>query len=216
LPLIWSLYCCFCDHAFFFFLLFAGGFVEWDKGDENGKLSCAEQLRGKKYWMQLCVITAVVSTERKEVSSTEGMRRSVATSPLYARWLEETGPHLMRMRSAIKKRAFDEVGQIAEASSDLMHEVAENAVPPVVYRSEKTRRIMAEVKRLRAEKNMSVYYSVDAGPQVKVLCLRKEMGRVNKILQQMPDVIYTIKNWIGSSAACVDFSLVDDAMLRNL
>ncbi len=166
--------------------------------------------------MQLCVITAVVSTERKEVSSTEGMRRSVATSPLYARWLEETGPHLMRMRSAIKKRAFDEVGQIAEASSDLMHEVAENAVPPVVYRSEKTRRIMAEVKRLRAEKNMSVYYSVDAGPQVKVLCLRKEMGRVNKILQQMPDVIYTIKNWIGSSAACVDFSLVDDAMLRNL
>ncbi|KAF7149375.1 hypothetical protein RHSIM_Rhsim03G0099400 [Rhododendron simsii] len=60
-----------------------GGFVKWNMGkNDDGSDSVAVQLADEKYWDDLVIIIAVVSSRQKETSSTTGMRETVETSKL--------------------------------------------------------------------------------------------------------------------------------------
>ena len=60
-----------------------GGWVRWTVGElEDGSDSAASQVADHLHWPQMRVLVLVVSDKRKDVPSTDGMQRTVATCPM--------------------------------------------------------------------------------------------------------------------------------------
>jgi diphosphomevalonate decarboxylase len=122
------------------------------------------------------MVVAVTSTTRKAVSSSEGMRRA-ATSPLYPAWVETAERDLAEARRAIAARDLDAVGQLAEHSALKMHAIGLAARPPLLYWRGATIECIHRVWALR-EDGVRGYVTIDAGPQVKVLCDPTDADRI--------------------------------------
>lgn len=164
-----------------------GGFVEWRRGErEDGSDSCAIPLAPASHW-PLTVVVAVVSAAQKPISSREAMRRTVATSPFFPAWLGRVEEDLPRMRQAIQARDLEQVGLIAERNCLSMFATMLGADPPVLYWQPATLAVMARVHALRAG-GLAAYYTMDAGPNVKVLCSSMDASVVLSQLTDIPGV----------------------------
>jgi diphosphomevalonate decarboxylase len=163
-----------------------GGFVEWHRGERaDGRDSMAEPLLAPGAW-DVRMVVAVTSTARKAVSSSEGMRRA-ASSPLYPAWVETAERDLADARRAIVARDLDALGLVAEHSALKMHAVGLGARPPLIYWRGATIECVHRVWELRTC-GVRGYVTIDAGPQVKVLCEPADADRIAAALRDVPGV----------------------------
>jgi diphosphomevalonate decarboxylase len=142
-----------------------GGFVRWHAGDDAA--SFAEPV--DSHGLELAMVVAIVVDAPKAVSSTEAMNRTTATSPFYPAWADSTPRQLERMLSAIERADFTAVGELAESNSLRMHATMAGAWPPVRYATGSSVALLDGVRDLRAA-GIEGYATMDAGPNVKVLC----------------------------------------------
>lgn len=165
-----------------------GGFVEWHRGErEDGLDSYAEPLLEPVAW-DLAMLVTILEAGPKPVSSREGMIRTVATSPMYAGWLATVPQDLVTMREAIRGHDLEAVGRLAEASCLKMHATMLASQPPILYWQGTTMALMQRVHALRAE-GLACYFTIDAGPNVKVLCAAPDAERVAAELGTLPGVL---------------------------
>jgi diphosphomevalonate decarboxylase len=163
-----------------------GGFVEWHRGERaDGSDSIAEPLLPPADW-DVRVVVAITHTGPKAVSSREGMTRAAA-SPLYPAWVAGAESDLAAARAAIRARDLEALGQLAEHSALKMHAVGLAARPPLLYWRGATVECVHRVWALRAE-GTPVFVTIDAGPQVKVLCQPGDAPRVADALRAVPGV----------------------------
>jgi diphosphomevalonate decarboxylase len=163
-----------------------GGFVEWHRGERaDGRDSIAEPLLAPGDW-DLRMVVAVTSTARKAVSSRDGMRYA-ESSPLYPAWVETAERDLAEARRAIAARDLDALGQVAEHSAFKMHAIGLAARPPLLYWRGATLECVHRVWTLR-EEGVRGYVTIDAGPQVKVLCEPADAPRIAAVLRDVPGV----------------------------
>jgi diphosphomevalonate decarboxylase len=163
-----------------------GGFVEWHRGERSdGRDSVAEPLLARSAW-DVRVVVAVTSTARKRVSSRDGMRRA-ATSPLYPAWLETAERDLAEARAAIAARDLEALGLLAEHNALKMHAVGLAARPPLLYWRAATVECIHRVWALRSD-GVPGYVTIDAGPQVKVLCAPRDAEGIASALRDVPGV----------------------------
>src|SRR3989338_7037659 len=161
------------------------GFAEWHKGSKkNGSDSFSESIADKNYWHQFRMITTIVTEAKKKVSSRAGMAQTVKTSPLYKGWLDSVEEDLANMRSGIKKRNFSLVGLTAENNCLKMHATMMTTKPPIIYWIPATIEIIQHVHAWR-EEGLECYFTIDGGPQVKVICLEKDAKELNERLLQL-------------------------------
>ncbi|GIF47602.1 diphosphomevalonate decarboxylase [Asanoa ferruginea] len=123
------------------------------------------------------LVIAVVNAGPKPVSSRAAMRLTVETSPLYWPWVQASRTDLAAMRTALRRGDLDEVGEIAERNALGMHATMLAARPAVRYLSPATVAVLDSVLLLRAD-GVSAYATMDAGPNVKVLCHPADAPRV--------------------------------------
>jgi diphosphomevalonate decarboxylase len=123
------------------------------------------------------LVIAVVNAGPKVVSSRAAMRRTVETSPLYPSWATSSKADLSEMRAALHRGDLDAVGEIAERNALGMHATMLAARPAVRYLSPATVAVLDSVLQLRAD-GVPAYATMDAGPNVKVLCHRADAARV--------------------------------------
>lgn len=171
------------------------GFVEWKRGEKEDGSDCyAEQLFPPEHWHELRMVIAVTSKKDKKVKSRAGMKQSVATSPYYRAWAEDVVPnHTETMKKALVDKDFSTLGKTAELNALAMHAVAIATNPPVIYWNAGTVDIMHTVMDWRDE-GLECYFTIDGGPQVKVLCLEKDVEEIAKRLRgfdNIEDVIVT-------------------------
>jgi diphosphomevalonate decarboxylase len=167
-----------------------GGFVEWHRGERaDGRDSIAEPILPVGRW-DLRMIVAVTGTTRKAVSSREGMQRAT-TSPLYPAWLDGAERDLAEARNAIATRDLDALGILAEHNALKMHAVGLAARPPLLYWRGATVECIHRVWALRAE-GVRGYVTIDAGPQVKVLCEPGDAARIADALRDVPGVEHVL------------------------
>jgi diphosphomevalonate decarboxylase len=150
----------------------------------------------------LAVVVAVTSVEEKEVPSTEGMELSARTSPFYDAWVDGSEPDLASARAAILDRDFDALAAVAEHSCLKMHAVMMASRPGLLYWNGATIRCLARIRELRRS-GVGVFFTVDAGPQVKAICLSDEAPRVAEELRAIAGVESILTTGLGAGARTV-------------
>lgn len=157
-----------------------GGFVEWEKGErKDGLDSFASQIVNENYWPDFRMIICLTSKKEKKIKSRAGMARTVKTSPFYQGWLNTVNDDLKKVRKGIKERDFSLVGKTAEENCLKMHALMLTTKPAIIYWNSGTVELIYKVIEWR-ENGLECYFTIDAGPQVKILCLKKNLPEILK------------------------------------
>jgi diphosphomevalonate decarboxylase len=176
-----------------------GGFVEWRP---EGRGSVVEPVAGADHW-PLSILVAVASERPKAVGSSEGMARTAATSPYYQAWIESGPADLAVVREAIRRRDLARLGRAAEGNCLRMHSAALAADPPLLYWEPATLAVVRRVWELR-ERGTPAYFSIDAGPQVKVICEPGVRQLVKATLAATPGVLRVLESRPGAGPSILD------------
>nr|SFZ88128.1 Diphosphomevalonate decarboxylase [Loigolactobacillus rennini] len=158
-----------------------GGFVEWQKGHGDADSQAIPLQEKIDFDIQMIVI--VLDPRPKKIASRAGMARVVATSPYYPAWPVAATKDLAAMKTAILKKDLNLIGQLAEANAMKMHATTLSATPPFTYFEPETLQAIDLIQGLRAT-GLSCYYTMDAGPNVKVICSAKETPAILARLRQ--------------------------------
>lgn len=152
-----------------------GDFAVWHAGTDD--LSSYAEPVAAAADLDPALVVAVVNAGPKEVSSREAMRRTVDTSPLYEPWALSSTADLIDMRAALGRGDLTAVGEIAERNALGMHATMLAARPAVRYISPASLTVLDSVLQLRRS-GVLAYVTMDAGPNVKVLCRRADADQV--------------------------------------
>ncbi len=161
-----------------------GGFVEWQVGVGDDD-SYAFSIAPPEHWA-LADCIAMISQEHKDVGSREG-HVLAASSPLQAARIADTPRRLSNCRRAILERDFAALADISEMDCHQMHAVMQTSTPRLVYWQPATLAVMQAVVAWR-KSGLPVFFTIDAGPNVHVICLADEVLRVEALLRQIPGV----------------------------
>jgi len=176
------------------------GFVEWQTGttDED---SFAFSIAEPEHW-KLVDCIAIVSASHKKTGSTEG-HAVASTSPLQDARVVDAPRRLEMCRNAILERDFNMFASIMELDSDMMHSVMMTSTPALHYWKPASLHVMDAVRQWRAD-GLSACYTVDAGPNVHVICLDDDMHEVENRLREFEGVKDVLVAHAGGAAKIID------------
>ncbi len=155
------------------------GFAVWHAGVRaDGMDSYAESFSND--WKDLRVGILEVSKVRKKTGSTDGMNHTVETSELYEAWPAQADCDFDELRTAIAAQDFPMLGKTAENNALAMHATMLAAWPPLCYWKPQSLALMQKVWQAR-ENGLELYFTIDAGPNLKLLFLSKDARAVKKL-----------------------------------
>lgn len=159
-----------------------GGFVMWKKGErDDGEDSFCYQLFPESHWTELVDIIAIVSSERKKISSRKGMRITSTSSDLMEcrlKFIENSIPKIIK---AIENRDSEEFFYWMMRHSNSMHAVILDSWPSFFYLNDVSLKIMNWVQEFgRAG------YTFDAGPNAHIFTLEEYKEEVLGFLKTLP------------------------------
>ncbi|MDE3091660.1 MAG: diphosphomevalonate decarboxylase [Chloroflexota bacterium] len=179
------------------------GFVEWIAGSSSED-SYAISIAPPAHW-GLCDVVAVVSTEEKQVGSTDG-HAAAATSPFLATRLGALPSRFHRVRRAVLAKDLALLGPAIEEDAIELHFIAMTSHPPITYWTPGMVRVIQSMQRWRAD-GLAVYFTLDAGPNVHLICESKDAEQVAALARAVPDVQQVIVNSPGGAATIIDAHL---------
>jgi diphosphomevalonate decarboxylase len=177
-----------------------GGFVQWDRGVDH-ESSVARMLFPPEHW-QLTDLVAIVSSAEKKVSS-EGGHRIAATSPLNQARVNHVKQLLPVVQEAIAQRDLVKLGDAMEWDALAMHSVMQTGTPSLLYWQPGTLEVVHAVRRWRDEEGIGVYFTIDAGPNVHVLCAADDVPTVRMRLSALPAVLDVLVSRPGPAPVAV-------------
>jgi len=175
-----------------------GGFVILDVEDQIFTQTILEP----DEW-PLSIIICITDDNEKTISSREGMEISRHSSPIYLSWLDTNKKDIEIAKSAIAEKNIKRLGEVAEKNCYFMHKVMKTSSPPIKYMTDRTKNCIKEINSIR-ENGVDLFFTVDAGPQVKVVCRPDDINLVKERLQNKPYVLNLIEANIGSGARVID------------
>jgi diphosphomevalonate decarboxylase len=152
-----------------------------------------------EHW-DVAMLVAVIAAGPKAIGSTGGMVHTAATSPYYPAWLACSESVFERVRAATAARDFERLAEAMEHSARLMHATMLTSEPPVLYLRGASVELMHELAARRAA-GAPVAYTMDAGPNVKVLTLGSYVAQAQSLLRAAPGVSDVIVCRPGPGAA---------------
>ena len=156
-----------------------GGFVEWDMGTSSED-SMAYPIDDANWNIGMLVL--VVDSQKKKIASRIGMEHTVETSPFYPAWVETAREDLQAIKKAIAEKDFESLGRITEHNGMKMHATTLSANPPFTYWTADSLLAQEAVRQVREDLHVPAYMTMDAGPNVKVLCRASDMERLQEAL----------------------------------
>ncbi len=170
-----------------------GGFVALPLGEES-----ARRVPVPPHF-DVELLVAVTAEGAKSIGSTEGMTHTRDTSPYYATWVEHAPELYTRLTTAICAADFEALGPLVEHSALLMHASMVGANPAIIYWTDTTLRVMHRVRQLRAD-GVSGFFTMDAGPHVKVLVRSPQAATLAAELAAVDGVKRVLRCGVGPDA----------------
>ncbi len=161
-----------------------GGFVEWTAGTADLD-SYASSIASPGYW-DLVDCIAVISDEHKATGSARG-NALAGTSPLQSARVEDAPRRLDICRKAVLERDFAAFAEIVEFDSTLMHAVMMTSTPALFYWQPATLAVLQAVRDARS-KGLAACTTVDAGPNVHVICEKSVVQETLRLVESIPGV----------------------------
>ncbi len=180
-----------------------GGFVLLHKGDKDDGSDCyAEPLLDREAW-PLEVVIAITTHAEKKAASTAGMEDSRRNSPYYQPWIESHGADLAAAQEAVAQQDFERLAEVSESSCLKMHALMLATPPGLIYWNAASTACIHAIRELRAEA-VPVFFTIDAGPQIKAVCAPGYSTAVAERLAQIDGVAEIRKVGLGPAAYVVD------------
>jgi len=157
-----------------------GGFSIW-YANRKGH-SYAEQLASANSIKLQTLIVPIPSTMKTDKAHTD-----VLTSPFFKARLAYLKGVLQRMRRAIGRKDVSEICRLAEVDTLNLHAITMTGKLGTVLVSPLSIRVMEEVRRLREEEMVPVWYSLDTGPSVFINTTRKAASKVERRIRALAE-----------------------------
>jgi len=132
----------------------------------------------------VCLGVVIINDQKKSIGSTEAMKLSVETSPLYTQWVKQSFIDFEAFKETLKNKDFKKLGSITEKNALLMHEVCHQTVPKIQYLSPSSYDVISLIQSLRTTLDIDCYVTMDAGPNVKVLTKIEYQGTIESHLNE--------------------------------
>mgnify|MGYP001677550627 CR=1 FL=1 len=140
------------------------------------------------------MVVIVLSEGRKTIGSTEAMRATVRTSPLYPAWVEAGREDLRAALAAVRERDLPRLGEVVEANALGMHAAMIASRPSIMYWLPRTIEALHAVRAVR-EEGLPAWATIDAGPNVKALTSRDSADRVAAALRdRLPGATVSVRH----------------------
>ncbi len=168
-----------------------GGYVLLRAGPEFGtkdELSATPVFSATH--LPLVVFVCVVTDREKEIGSTAAMLRTQEMSPYYHSWIEHAERTCRQIQAAIEQRDLEHLAELVESNTLAMHASALSV--GILYATEVSARIVEVVRRLRACGTMA-FFTMDAGPHVKVFVRPEDATKVCLELERVEGVLRVTK-----------------------
>jgi len=175
------------------------GFVELQAGDDEINVA---SIAAPDDW-PLSVTVAVTERAAKAVSSGAAMSASRESSLFYDTWVARQPGDLDKAREAVRTRDFAALAAVAEHNCLKMHSVMWASRPPIVYWNAATVACLETVRALQRD-GVPVFFTIDAGPQVKAVSLPQAAAAVADALGGTAGVADVLHSTLGTGARLVD------------
>ncbi|MCJ8328961.1 MAG: diphosphomevalonate decarboxylase [Lentisphaeria bacterium] len=160
------------------------GFVLWEKGEKHdGSDSFAHLINNS--WTDLRLAILDVCSDKKAISSRDAMNRTASSSPYFTQWSDIAQSDLALLLNAIEEKDLHLLMKTAESNAMAMHASMMAAQPTILYFLAESVEMMHKVWACRSS-GLSVYFTMDAGPNLKLLYHKDDEAEV---LKQFPDAI---------------------------
>ncbi len=180
------------------------GFVEWEAGNNDAD-SFAVSIAPPEHWALVDLVT-IVHTGHKSTGSTEG--HALAGESLFqAARVQDAPRRLSHCRQAILNRDFERLAEIVELDSNLMHAVMMTSSPPLFYWEPASLKLMKLIPQWRRE-GLPVCYTLDAGPNVHVICEASASDEIRLRLEAVRGVRAILRATPGGAAQLVNEAAV--------
>ncbi len=167
-----------------------GGFVAWQAGASDAD-SYAESVAPPEHW-DLRDLVAIVSRRHKQLGSTGGHDAATA-SPFFGARMERIHQDYQRVHRALLDRDMARFGPAVEAEALALHAIAMTGRPAALYWEPETLVLMRAVRTWRQE-GLPVYFSLDAGPNLHLLCEGRHADALQTELEAMDVVEQVLHN----------------------
>ena len=141
---------------------------------------------------------ALISAEHKKTGSSQG-HPLADTSPLQKTRVADAERRIQICRTALLGRDFEAFAAIVEQDSNLMHSVMMTSTPPLYYWQAGTMEIINAVQEWR-EQGIQVCLTIDAGPNLHLICPASEADSVKRRLEALVNVKSILKCTPGGPA----------------
>lgn len=170
-----------------------GGYVSWYKGETADSQKIVQESDS----LELCDLIFVLSSKKKEVGSTEA-HDAAWTSPLFGPRLAVIEERHAFMLEALKEKDFSKLGQLLELDAIEMHSVIMTSNPPVNYWDKNTANFIRWIREQRQNKVFEAYVTIDAGPNVHVICKPEEADKIVELSKSVFTYESVIKDKTGA------------------
>lgn len=157
----------------------------------------AKPLLAAELW-PLRVVIAITDERPKTVSSSLGMQRS-ESSPFYPAWTADSEADYLHAETAVEQRDFATLARLAEASCLKMHAVMQSSQPALIYWNPATLACVERIQEMQ-DAGVEVFFTIDAGPQVKAVCTAEFEAEVTQALAGVAGVLRTLSVGLGPGA----------------
>jgi diphosphomevalonate decarboxylase len=153
-----------------------GGFVAL-----NREKSYAHPVASREDWSSLRLVVVVVSPEEKEISSRRAMQLCASSSPVWSLWLEKSELWFNEALQALSRKDLEKLGFLMGLSYRTMFATMLTSSPAILYPKESSLALIKSCQMWR-DQGIGCWETMDAGPQVKILCEEKDLSVLRKRL----------------------------------
>lgn len=180
-----------------------GGFVRWSAGASSAEQQI-EQLWPANHW-ELADVIVVLSSEPKSVKSSDAHNAAWA-SPLYAPRLAALPERLSRINRALADHNFENLGLEMEQEALDMHAVCMTGSPKIQYLTKASTDFLVWLRTERISGRLPAWATIDAGPNIHLICLKRDSDAVVKAVQNSGFNCTVIVDQVGSGPSITEGS----------
>ena len=92
---------------------------------------------------------------------------------------------------------------VTEENCKMMHDVMKTSIPSISYMTDVTHSCLSEIENLRSSGH-KLFYTIDAGPQVKIICDPESSKIIKDSIIDRTDVIDVIQAGLGGRPRIID------------